>query len=152
MGHFCGYEQLHFLVPGCILFRVFWLQINRKLLQITLGKNRKFIPVYQAITEKLTQKNSWAGTRNWETDRIWAASFSPHLPLSLCLSPSFWMLIALPTSVIKWSHVSTCTFIYMAISFHLHDRFHLLCEPWTSHVLGVTERQTSCLSIPISNV
>ena len=85
MGHFCGYAQLHFLVPGCVLFRVFWLQINRKLLQITLGKNRKFIQVYQAITEKLTQKNSWA---ELETGKPTESGQPVSLPVSHCLSAS----------------------------------------------------------------
>lgn len=126
-----GCVQVCFLTPGCIFFRVFWLQMNRKLLQVTSCINRKFIQVYRNITWKSTQRDSWAGTWNWkptgseQTSASLTLSPSPSLQLPLSPSLSLTLLLFLPHPPSLFSpflppyvplSLSPCLpFLYMAV-------------------------------------
>lgn len=75
---------------------------------------------------------------------------SPYPPLSQPLS--FFLGVAVPPALVfTWSRMSTSASTYKVMSFHPNDR---LCFLSTGHPMfaSMTERQTSPLSIPISEV
>lgn len=112
-----------------MLFKVFWLQINRKLFQITSSKTRKFIQVYKGDHIESNTKGQLGG-KPTESGPLSPPPCLPHAPPSLnwvCPQP-----LAPRGHSCPPLHLSTNLFLSISMT------DSLLSEHRSSHVSRVT--------------
>lgn len=112
----CGYVQLRFLGPGCILFSR-WAVNEQETTPKYLKQNQNIHSSLQGDRIETNTKDGWVETGNWEPTAYGQFSPFPCLPRSLSL-----YVDVPPAADTRWSLMSTSACIHKAISFYLHDR------------------------------